>query len=130
MGNERIGVIIHNRRKELGITLEQIGNACGLNKSTIMRWEKGIAKDIKRSHIDTLSKLLCIPIPVLLGLESEENIEEASIVIERNKILSLLNEIKDISKLENIEKYIKVFVLWKRAFTTMTRENLGIFIQA
>lgn len=111
MENERIGAIIHKRRKQLNITLEQIGNACGVNKSTIMRWETGRAKDIKRSHIDTLSKILCIPIPVLLGLDDEENIEEASVVIKRNQIIKLLMEIKDTDKLENIEKYIKVFVL-------------------
>lgn len=108
MENESIGVIIHNRRKELGITLEQIGNACGVNKSTIMRWEKGIAKDIKRSHIEILSKLLYIPIPMLLGIEEVE-LESAEIVLKRNEIVKKINEIKDLSKLENIKKYIEVF---------------------
>ena len=109
MENERIGLIIHNRRKELGITLEEIGNACGLNKSTIMRWEKGIAKDIKRSHIDTLSKMLYLPLEVLLGLDEEVEVEKADIVIKRKEIIDKLNKIKDIDKLENIKKYIEVF---------------------
>lgn len=108
MKAEEIGVIIHNRRKELGITLEKIGNACGVNKSTVQRWETGRAGDIKRSHIDTLSKLLYIPIPMLLGIEEVE-LESAEIVLKRNEIVKKLNEIKDLSKLENIKKYIEVF---------------------
>lgn len=111
MENERIGVIIHNRRKELGITLEQIGNACGLNKSTILRWETGVAKDIKRSHIQVLSELLCVPISVLLGLESEDKIEDANIVRKRKKLIAMLQNIKEEDKLDNIKKYIEVFVL-------------------
>lgn len=109
MRNDDIGAIIHNRRKELGITLEQIGNACGVNKSTIMRWETGRAKDIKRSHIDTLSKMLYLPIEVLLGLDENVEVESASLVLKKNEIIKLLNNIKDESKLENIKKYIEVF---------------------
>lgn len=105
---EDIGLLIHNRRKELGLTLEKVGNACGVNRSTVMRWENGRASDIKRSHIDTLSKLLYIPIPMLLGIEEVE-LESAEIVLKRNEIIKKINEIKDLSKLENIKKYIEVF---------------------
>ncbi len=109
MESDRIGIVIHERRKELGITLEQIGNACGVNKSTVMRWETGKAKDIKRSHIDTLSKMLYLPLEVLLGLDEKVEIESASLVIKRNEIIKLLNNIKDEEKLNNIKKYIEVF---------------------
>lgn len=111
MGSDNIGAIIHKRRKELNITLEKIGNACGVNKSTIMRWETGRAKDIKRSHIETLSRLLYVPIPVLLGIEDETAIESAEIVMIKSNIVNLVNSITDIDKLNNIKKYIEVFVI-------------------
>ena len=103
-----IGEVIHNRRKELGITLEQIGNACGVNKSTVMRWETGRAKDIKRSHLFILSQMLYLPIEVLLGIDEVE-VENANVVLTRKQIIKLLNNIKDVDKLNNIKKYIEVF---------------------
>lgn len=109
MGNKDIGTLIHERRKELNITLEKIGNACGVNKSTVMRWENGRAKDIKRSHIEILSRLLYVPIPVLLGLDDENQIESADIVLLKKNIIDKVNQINDINKLENLKKYVEVF---------------------
>lgn len=37
-----IGELIHNRRKELKLTLEEVGNAVGVSKSTVRKWETGI----------------------------------------------------------------------------------------
>ncbi len=34
-----IGTIIRNRRLELNLTLEEIGNAVGVSKSTVHKWE-------------------------------------------------------------------------------------------
>ena len=111
MNDKEIGVIIHDRRKELGITLEKIGNACGVNRTTVMRWETGRAKDIKRSHIEILSRLLYLPINVLLGLDDETIVEDAEIVLIKKDIINSVNAIKDKSKLENIKKYVEVFGL-------------------
>ena len=109
MENYDLGRMIKQRRIELKISPEVVANACGVHRATYNRWENGSTKDIKRSHIDTISKLLYIPIPVLLGLDSKDNIEEATIVIKRNQIIEQLKTIKDINKLENLKKYIEVF---------------------
>ena len=106
---EDIGRLIHERRKELGITLEKIGNACGVNRSTVLRWENGTAKDIKRSHIEILSRLLYLPIEALLGLDDNIEIEDAELVLIKKDIVASVNSIKDKSKLDNLKKYIEVF---------------------
>ena len=104
-----IGTLIHDRRKELGISLEKIGNACGVYKSTVMRWENGRSKDIKRSHIEILSRLLYLPIEALLGLEDDIEIEDAELVLIKKDIINAVNSIKDKDKLNNLKKYIEVF---------------------
>ena len=109
MENYDLGKIIRNRRIELKISPEKVANACGVHRATYNRWENGATKDIKRSHIDTLSKMLYLPLEVLLGLDENVEIESASLVIKRNEIIKLLNNIKDEEKLNNIKKYIEVF---------------------
>ena len=60
-----IGRLIFSRRKELNLTLEEIGNAVGVSKSTVKKWESGYIANIKRDKIAALAKVLQIS-PVLL----------------------------------------------------------------
>ena len=49
---------IEARRKELGLTLEQVGNAVGVSKSTVKKWETGFINNMKRDKIALLAKVL------------------------------------------------------------------------
>lgn len=40
------------------MTLEQLGDKCGVGKSTVRKWEKGIIKDMRRDKIEKLSMAL------------------------------------------------------------------------
>lgn len=53
-----IGTLIHTRRKELDLTLEEIGNYVGVGKSTVKKWETGAIANIKRDKIAKLAKIL------------------------------------------------------------------------
>lgn len=61
-----IGKKIHDRRKELGLTLEQVGMAVGVGKSTVRRWECGMIKSMGVDKLIPLSKVLRIRIKDLL----------------------------------------------------------------
>ena len=57
---------IKARRTELGLTLEDIGNAVGVGKSTVRKWETGIIKDMRRDKIELLAKVLKVsPLDIL-----------------------------------------------------------------
>ncbi len=101
-----VGQIIHNRRKELGLTLEDVGDYLGVYKSTVMRWEKGEFGTFKRGHIYLLSKVLHMPVETIMGLETTESVEDAEIVKQR---IRLNNKIDSLGKeeLDQIEKFIK-----------------------
>lgn len=62
-----VGDIISNRRKELGLTLEEIGNYVGVGKSTVQKWESGYISNMKRDKIALLAKVLQINPAVLIN---------------------------------------------------------------
>lgn len=72
-----IGQIIHNRRMELNLTLEEVGKIVGVSKSTVKKWEDGYISNMKRDKIASLSKALYInPVSLITGelilLEEDE----------------------------------------------------------
>ena len=49
---------IRTRRHELGLTLENVGNAVGVHKSTVKRWEDGDIRSLKLSALPALCRVL------------------------------------------------------------------------
>ena len=43
-----IGKMINQRRTELKLTLEQVGQAVGVGKSTVKKWEDGYISNMRR----------------------------------------------------------------------------------
>ena len=58
MSNDEIGKKIMERRKALGLTLEAVGNAVGVGKSTVRKWENGMIKNMRRDKIAALASVL------------------------------------------------------------------------
>ena len=56
-----IGKMMFERRKELGLTLEEVGAACGVGKSTVRKWENGMIKNMGRYKIVLVAKILKLP---------------------------------------------------------------------
>ena len=53
-----IGRKLQEKRLELGMTLEQVGDAVGVGKSTVRKWENGMIKNMGRDKIEALAKVL------------------------------------------------------------------------
>lgn len=53
-----LGSLIEQKRKELGLTQEQLAAAVGTTKSTVSRWESGDIRKMKASMIVKMSKTL------------------------------------------------------------------------
>ena len=61
-----MAVDIQVRRRELNLTLEQIGNYVGVSKSTVKKWESGNIKNLRRDKIVLLSQILRVsPLDIL-----------------------------------------------------------------
>lgn len=70
-----IGQVIATRRKELGLTLEQVGDYVGVSKSTVKKWETGYIANMRRDKIALLARALKMQ-PTEFLAEETENSEE------------------------------------------------------
>lgn len=106
-----IGELIHNKRKELHLTLEEVGKAVGVSKSTVKKWETGYISNMKRDKIALLANILQISPSELID-DTDNNIVSFDNVIPVMKIkLPLLGEIacgKPIFADEQHELYVDV----------------------
>ena len=63
--------LLKEKRLALGLTLEEVGNYCGVGKSTVRKWETGIIKNMKRNQISKLSEILQVSPLELIGYNSD-----------------------------------------------------------
>ena len=78
-----IGHIIHDRRKQLGLTLEEVGKAVGVSKSTVKKWEDGFISNMKRDKIALLAKVLDINPVTLVSEDGSMEIHLPSMASEK-----------------------------------------------
>lgn len=70
------GDLIKTRRQQLGLTLEQVGNHCGVGKSTVRKWETGMIQNMRRDKIAQLAEILKIELTELIGTVNATTSEE------------------------------------------------------
>lgn len=71
---KNVGERIQRRRKELGMTLEELGNMVGVNKSTIHRYENGQIRNFSVNSLAPIAKALrCTP-AFLMGWEDANDL--------------------------------------------------------
>lgn len=77
MSTESIGDKIKTLRLKNNLTLEQVGNAVGVGKSTVRKWENGMIANMRRDKIVSLAKVLNTTPAFLLGYsEAHDNSTE------------------------------------------------------
>lgn len=77
----KLGDIIHARRKELGLTLEQVGNITGVTKNTVRQWEIGGIANMRRDRIAKLAEALQIDPIDLIAEDDTADVENSYIRI-------------------------------------------------
>ena len=74
--NNKIGAMLKSRRLSLNLTLEEVGDAVGVNKSTVKKWEDGFIENMRRDKIAVLAEVLKIsPVDIIRGSSSIPNIK-------------------------------------------------------
>ncbi len=74
-----IGERIRELRLQHNLTLEELGNRCGVGKSTVRKWEKGMISGIRQTNLAKLANALGTSPETLMGWdEDEEKIKNPS----------------------------------------------------
>lgn len=100
-----IGEKIKNRRIQLGISLQRVADYCGVNKSTISRWESGETEKINLGMLFLLSKVLYVE-----PLELLDNASDISINKESSLLNTIISKVKSLSEdeLKKLYEIIKI----------------------
>lgn len=69
----KVNELISTKRKELGLTLEEVANKVGVSKSTVKKWESGYIKNMRRDNMALLADALRISPMDLLNDDSRVN---------------------------------------------------------
>ncbi len=99
-----IGIRIKNRRKEIGMTQEELGKIIGVTKATINKYETGIVVNMKRPTVEKIAKALDVPPGYLMGwTDNQANVQTNNGVIGQNSgTVTVNNSERTLSK-EEIE---------------------------
>lgn len=100
--------LIKNRRKELGLTLLDIANACGVSEATVSRWESGDIVNMKRSRIAQLAKVLNVSPSLLIHDDYDALINYNSTAKPQVPVLGIVPCGEPIEAIEDIIEWIDV----------------------
>ena len=116
---------IQKRRKELGLTLEEVGNIVGVSKSTVKKWENGYIKNMRRDKIQGLAnalKVSCTDILSIGELEYPSQLCPDVITVPGNPEYDAL--IKQIFKTSDTENVIVCSIADKLLYHKLSKEAL------
>jgi transcriptional regulator with XRE-family HTH domain len=84
-----VGEKIRARRQQLGMTMDDLGRAIGVQRSAVNKYEKGMV-ELTASKIAALAKALDVPVFYLLDDDPEDIYQARLEAIHQNPALGLL----------------------------------------
>ena len=102
---------IHNRRKELDLTLEYVGKCVGVAKSTVRKWETGFIENIAAARLQKLAAVLNTTVEYLMDGTTSNIIYKNLEALPDTRMVPVIGSIAcgvPILAKENIEGYAEL----------------------
>ena len=98
-----IGMRIKNRRKELGMSAEKLGELLGKNRATIFRYENGYIENLPLEIIEPIAKALRTTPQYLMGWEEEQQKNDfiAEAVLKMRSNSTFMTAVENLYKLDD-----------------------------
>ena len=107
MNTNDIGKKIRERRKELGMTLDELARAVGVSKQTIFRYEDRTIENIPIDKLHKIAGKLNVSIAYLLELKVEVGYEDFIALKEKEGFRELISTLKEMDS-EKIKKLVEM----------------------
>lgn len=92
----KMGDKIKEKRKEAGLTQEELGEKLGVQKSAVAKWENGRVENIKRSVMLEMSKALGVD--PAYWFDDGEEAEDVDLTEEQAEVLARYDSLPDDKK--------------------------------
>ena len=107
MNTNDIGKKIRERRKELGMTLDELARAVGVSKQTIFRYEDRTIENIPIDKLHKIAGKLNVSMAYLLDLKVEVGYEDFIALKGKEGFRELISILKEMDS-EKIEKLVEM----------------------
>jgi transcriptional regulator with XRE-family HTH domain len=94
--SREIGEIIKNRRKELGLSQEQLAERVGVSYQQIQRYENG-GSMLNVENIQRMAKALAIPVTLFFEPNGSGHVQESAVPYESDEEKRLLRSFRDLA---------------------------------
>ena len=115
MTNIEIGYRIANRRKEIGMTMDDLATKVGVAKSTIQRYEAGKIEKIKLPVIESIANALGVNPSWIIGKSEEklpadddQELAEMLEVLKNRPECRMLFQLARNATKEDVEKAVRI----------------------
>ena len=97
-----IGARIKNRRKELGLSVEEVAKRLGKNRATVYRYESDFIRDVPYNVLEPLAKVLEMsPAELLTGVKDAPVSDDA---VRKERLLAGYEKLNDLGRDEAIRR--------------------------
>ena len=100
---------LKSRRKELRMTLEDVGNALGVTRVAVSRWENGLINTINIEKIEKIAEVLQCPPSYLMGWTDSIDGDSKAVPDSISKAITLMELLKP-QEQEQVIKYIQFII--------------------
>lgn len=118
-----IGDRIRERRKELGLSVDDVANKLNKNRATVYRYESNDIENLPITVLEPLAKVLNTTPVYLLGLENQKS--NTALTNLETKLLNNFNKLNDLGKSKLVE-YSNDLTETPKYITTATKENSSL----